>query len=303
MKGSFKEVVVVSGKGGAGKTSVTAALVHLASRGIGANPLVIADADVDAPNLEMVLDHDRGDQQEFWGGQRAVIDPERCDACGLCATVCRFDAVHQEVGGVGIDPTACEGCAACFHHCPRDAVRMVPLQAGRWFRSATPFGTLFHAALRPGSENSGKLVTLIKQRAESYALEQGVGWLLVDGPPGVGCPVIAAVSGADYVLIVAEPGLAGQHDAGRVLDLVEHFGLESGVCVNKCDLYPEGTQKLEAFFEARGAPLLGRVPYDLAITQAMAHAQPVTKHLPDSRASGALQEVWEALATAMDGSY
>lgn len=303
--GCSKQVIILSGKGGAGKTSVAAALVHLASVGTGSDSLVVADADVDAANLGLVLDHERREQHRFWGGQTAVIDHERCNACGLCKGVCRFGAIVLEREKVRVDAIACEGCAACFHCCPMEAIRMEPLQAGWWFRSASSFGPLFHAALRPGSENSGKLVTLIKQQAGVRIHEEKAELLIVDGPPGIACPVIAASSGADYVLIVAEPSLAGQHDLMRVLDLVEHFGLEAGVCVNKSDLFPEGAQELKASIAKRGIPLLGEIPFDVTMTEAMAHGEPVTMYRSECAASLALRRLWHALfaeVRARDGS-
>jgi MinD superfamily P-loop ATPase len=297
----MKQLVVLSGKGGAGKTSVAAGLVHLAASGRDPRTLVIADADVDAANLELLLDPVRREASEFWGGQQAEIDVELCNGCGVCESVCRFDAIMQDGGQCQIDPLACEGCAACFYHCPLEAIQMVPQQAGQWFRSDTRFGTLFHAALRPGAENSGKLVDLIKQRTKDHALMSEADLLIVDGPPGIGCPVIAAVSGADLVLIVAEPTLAGQHDMQRVIAVVQHFGLSPLVCINKADLYFDGALAIKTFCADRGVELLGEIPYDVTITEAMAHGQPVTEYHPHAVVSEALREVWGALMVKLDG--
>jgi MinD superfamily P-loop ATPase len=301
VEGAMKQLVILSGKGGAGKTSVAAGVVHLASTGREPHPLVIADADVDAANLELVLNPVRRERSVFWGGQEAVINPELCNGCGVCASVCRFDAVLQDGGQFQIDPLSCEGCAACFYHCPQEAIQMVPQQAGQWFRSDTRFGALFHAALRPGAENSGKLVDLIKQRARDHALVSEVDLLVVDGPPGIGCPVIAAISGADLILIVAEPTLAGQHDMQRVLAVVRHFGLTPLVCINKADIYPEGAQEIKTFCADRGVTLLGEIPYDVTVTNAMAQGQPVTAYRPNAPASRALREVWDGLKMELNG--
>jgi MinD superfamily P-loop ATPase len=296
----MKQLVVLSGKGGAGKTSVAAGIVHLASNGHDQLPLVIADADVDAANLELVLDPVQREAAVFWGGQEALIDPALCDCCGICEVVCRFDAVLQDGVQFQVDPIACEGCAACFYHCPREAIRMIPQEAGKWFRSDTRFGTLFHAALRPGAENSGKLVDLIKQRANDHAQRSGADLMIVDGPPGIGCPVIAAVSGADVVLVVAEPTLAGQHDMQRVLAVVQHFGLTPFVCINKADLYQEGALAIKTFCADHGVELLGQIPYDDTVTRAMAQGQPVTAFRPQAAVSRALREVWQGLKVKLN---
>ncbi len=240
----MKQLVILSGKGGTGKTSVAASLAHLGAQEVS---IVMADADVDAANLELVLDPVRREEHEFSGGRRAAIDVERCVACGLCAEACRFDAV---VPGAGqpyrIDPLACEGCAACFYVCPAEAVDMVDAASGLWFRSDTRFGPLFHARLFAGQENSGKLVTLVKQQARQLALDTEAALLLVDGPPGIGCPVIASVAGADMALMVVEPTISGVHDLERVLATAGHFGVPAAVMVNKADLNPAQVEHILA---------------------------------------------------------
>ncbi|MBC7223603.1 MAG: ATP-binding protein, partial [Anaerolineae bacterium] len=224
----MKQLVILSGKGGTGKTTVAAALGHLASQELS---LVLADADVDAANLELVLSPRKLEEHAFMGGQLATIDPQACTACGACADACRFDAVLPGEEAYRIDASACEGCAACFYQCPTGAIRMEEQQAGLWFRSETRFGPLFHAHLFAGQENSGKLVTLVKQQARLLALDEGRDLVLVDGPPGIGCPVIASLAGADLALLVVEPTVAGVHDLERALGTARHFGVPALVCL------------------------------------------------------------------------
>ncbi len=295
----MKQLVVLSGKGGTGKTTVTAALAHLAAEGSPPVRAVLVDADVDAANLELVLGAEIRETNNFMGGQLAVIDPDVCGGCGLCAEVCRFNAVREINGQFDVDLIACEGCAVCFYQCPADAIRMVPQLAGRWFRSQSRYGPLFHAALRPAQENSGKLVAMVKQRARRLAVSEGYELVLVDGPPGIGCPVIAAVSGADLALVVTEPTAAGIHDLRRALATTAHFGVRSLVCINKADLHLEGTAKIMAFCEEHRSEVVGRIPFDTAVTRAMVEGYPVTAFRPDSASSQALRRVQERVLAAL----
>ena len=306
----MKQLVILSGKGGSGKTSVTAAFAHLAAQGDHPVQAVLVDADVDAANLELVLNPEMEARQDFWGGQVAQIDPQLCAGCGTCETVCRFDAVHPQPlfqrdmgeGGEGytVDPIACDGCAACVYQCPEKAIRMQPQRAGEWFRSQSRYGTLFHAALRPAQENSGKLVTVVKQHARLLALDEADPLVLVDGPPGIGCPVISAVSGANLALIVAEPTAAGVHDMRRALQTTKHFGVRTLVCINKADVYSEGAAQIEAFCQDEGIPVVGRIPFDLTVTEAMVQGQPVTAYQPQAAASQALREIWQAVTAHLE---
>jgi MinD superfamily P-loop ATPase len=283
----LKQLVVLSGKGGTGKTTVVAALAHLASEKM---PLVLADADVDAANLELVLDPIQQEVHDFRSGKLAVIDPVACTACGRCAEVCRFEAVVA--GDVyEVDPLACEGCAACFYQCPVEAIAMQEQHAGRWFRSETRFGPLFHAHLFAGRENSGKLVTTVKQQANVHALDTKAALLLIDGPPGIGCPVIAASVGTDLALLVVEPTVSGAHGLERVLATTEHFRVPAMVAINKADLNPARSDQIAAYCSERGIEVVGRIPYDTMVTEAMVAGQPVTA-VEDGAVSRALREVW-----------
>ena len=284
----MKQLVILSGKGGTGKTTVAAALAQLSSQEM---PVVLADADVDAANLELVLDPTKRETHEFMGGKRAVVDTEKCTACGICAEVCRFDAVVPGDKAYGIDALACEGCASCFYQCPEDAIRMEEQQAGLWFRSDTRFGPLFHAHLFAGQENSGKLVTLVKQQARLRGLDTEAALVVVDGPPGIGCPVISASAGMDLALHVVEPTISGVHDLERILGTTDHFGVPSLVVINKADLNPSRCNEISAFCAQRGVELVGQVPYDDVVTEAMVQGRPVTEYT-NGPVTEALKDVW-----------
>lgn len=295
----MKQLVMLSGKGGTGKTSVSAAFADLASRDSRIRT-VLADGDVDASNLELVLHPRRLEEHEFTGGSVAVIDPQRCEACGTCAEVCRFDAVVEpepsQAEPYRVDPIACEGCAACVYSCPTEAIQMIPQKAGFWYRSDTEYGPLFHAFLLPGQENSGKLVTLVKQQARLFALEGEYDLQIVDGPPGIGCPVISAISGADLALIVAEPTLSGVHDMQRILETAAHFQVAACVCINKADLYPDGAAQIESFCRENQIEVVGHIPFDASVTKSMVLGEPVTRFLLDAPASQAFVKIWEHIS-------
>ena len=290
----MKQIVVLSGKGGTGKTTVTAALAHLTSQDPSTHAILV-DADVDAANLELLLEPRILETHDFIGGQTATIAAELCSGCGRCAEVCRFDAIRADAGCYTVDATACEGCATCKTQCPNNAVVMMPRMSGRWFSSSSRYGPLFHARLQPAQESSGKLVTLLKQRASTLAQIEGYPLMIVDGPPGIGCPVIAAVSGADVVIVVTEPTAAGIHDMQRVLDLAVHFGIQALVCINKADLYPAGTDTITHFCQEKGLPVIGQLPFDLNVVGAMVQGQTITAYLPDSPISRALREIWQCV--------
>jgi MinD superfamily P-loop ATPase len=288
----MKQLVILSGKGGTGKTSVAAALAHLASQDL---PIVLADADVDAANLELVLDPTRREEQVFMGGRVAVIDPGKCQLCGTCHDVCRFDAILPGDAHYRVDPLACEGCASCMHQCPDGAIQMEEQQAGLWFRSSTRFGPLFHAHLFAAQENSGKLVTMVKQQGRLLALDEGRELLIVDGPPGIGCPVISASAGADLALLVVEPTVSGIHDLERALGTVTHFRVPALVCINKADLNPVQTTAIEAYCADQEIEVVGKLPYDTVVTEAMVQGQPVTAYQPDGVMTASLHRTWERI--------
>jgi|Deesub1362A_J573_1020465.scaffolds.fasta_scaffold02003_8 MinD superfamily P-loop ATPase len=295
----MRQLLVISGKGGTGKTSVTAAFAHLARRTSPPISTVLTDADVDAANLDLLLQPLRQAQHPFMGGSIAHIDPENCEGCGRCEEVCRFEAIAS-YPAYRVDPLACEGCAACFYECPSQAIQMVAQQAGMWFRSLCQAGPLYHAALFPAQENSGKLVALVRQQARDHAQQSGAQVVLIDGPPGIGCPVIAASTGVDLALIVTEPSQAGFHDMVRVLHTTAHFQVPAAVCVNKWDIHPGETKRIEEYCRQENIPLIGRIPFDPTIARAMVLGRPVTELAPAAPASQAIQRIWERLVGMLD---
>jgi len=310
----MKQLVILSGKGGTGKTSLAAAFAHLFSQSPFANRVVLADADVDAANLELVLQPHLLEQEDFRGGQIAVIDESTCTSCGDCEAVCRFDAIlppsplgsptgvlRKGAGGEGyrVDPIACDGCAACVYQCPNGSISMHEQVAGKFYVSDSRYGPLYHASLYPGRENSGKLVTLVKQRARLRALGEHRELVVVDGPPGIGCPVIAAASGADLALIVAEPTAAGIHDMKRILQTTEHFHLPALVCINKADIYLLGTKLIEAYCWDNEFQIAGKIPFDEVVTEAMVHGEPVTAYRPNAPVSLAIIDLWCSILEAL----
>jgi MinD superfamily P-loop ATPase len=286
----MQQLVVLSGKGGTGKTTVAAALAHLAGRQA---RLVLVDADVDAANLGLVVPHQTREEHEFAGRDVAWIDSALCLDCGICFDTCRFDAVSYGEG-YRVDPLACEGCRACFHACSVCAIELRPTVAGKWFRSDTDPGPLFHARLHAGQENSGKLVTELKRRAveEAHALDADL--VLIDGPPGTACPVIAAASGCDLALLVAEPSLSGLHDLTRVMVLVEKLGVPAVVCVNKSDLSPRLTEAIHDACHSRGVDVIAEIPFDPSVTRATVAGVAVT-WLGEGSAQKVLRDLWERL--------
>ena len=295
----MKQVVILSGKGGTGKTSLTAALAHAAA---GSFPLVMADADVDASNLEILLDPKKNEEHDFIGGFKASIDEKACTGCGRCFEICRFDAVippADKNGSYSIDPLACEGCNSCVHQCPAEAVESHRVVAGVWFESDSAYGPLFHAEMKAGEENSGKLVTAVKNAAIGKAQSITDSLLLVDGPPGIGCPVIAACAGADLALISTEPGVSAIHDLERIYSTVDHFGVPAVVVVNRSDINAENAARIRDFCEFSGIPLAGMIPYDARVTESMARGKPVNACHPDSSASVAVASIWRNLLSIL----
>ena len=291
-----KQLVILSGKGGTGKTSISAAFASLSARSAKNCKTVFVDADVDAANLSLVLQPTKTESHEFWGSSQAEIDENRCTGCGACVGVCRYDAIflnEENMQTYWIDPVACDGCAACVYACPEGAITMIPQQEGYWFQSETAAGNFFHAELFPGRENSGKLVTLIKQFAKMDAHENKAELIVIDGPPGIGCPVISACAGTDLGLLITEPGQAGLHDLQRVLGTLQHFKIPTMICINKADLYPQGTQEIHAYAELQGVQVIGEIPFDESIPQAMINGEAITERYPQSPAAIAIQKIWD----------
>jgi len=287
-----REVVVISGKGGTGKTSITASLAVLAGSA------VIADCDVDAADLHLILSPRVKDRHTFYGVKEASIRQEDCVGCGDCLADCRYDAIRVEGISEGnpsftVDPMSCEGCGVCVRFCPAHAIDFNERVCGEWMVSETRCGPMVHARLGVAAENSGKLVSIVRTEAVQIAQSRNHPLVIVDGPPGIGCPVIASVTGASLALIVTEPTVAGEHDLERVLSLVSHFGIPAAVCVNKWDLNPEMTERIENAAILSMATVVGRVRYDPAVTRAQVQEQAVVEL--DTPAANDIRKVYENL--------
>ena len=297
-----KKIVILSGKGGTGKTSLSAALSHLAASDLSAREVVLVDADVDAANLKLVLKTTPSEKKEFWGGGIAVIDPAKCVNCDKCYQVCRYDAVIPPIenkNAYSIDPIACDGCAACVYVCQNHAIEMIPQQEGVWFQSDSAYGILFHAELFPGRENSGKLVTLIKQNAVLFAEDSKAQLIIIDGPPGIGCPVIAACAGVDFGLLVTEPGISAMHDLKRIHATLRHFKIPVGICINKADIYPHGTEEIFQYAHDEKIEVFGEIPFDECVPLSIMREKPVTDAFNDSPAAKTIKEIWIRLQEMM----
>ena len=265
----MKEVVVLSGKGGTGKTSIVASLASLAQN------KAMVDCDVDAADLYLLLNPLTQESQEFWSGKKARIIRDKCTECGLCQEICRFEAITDELQ---VDPISCEGCGFCFHICPAEAITMRENLSGEWFISNTKYGPLVHARLEIAQDNSGKLVALVRQQARRIAEEKDLDYIISDGPPGIGCPVISSLSGADLALLVTEPTLPGMHDLERVLEVCRHFGVPALVCINKYDINEDNTHQIESFCLSQGVEVAARIPFDNIVTEAIVCGLPVVEY-------------------------
>ncbi len=286
---SKRELVIISGKGGTGKTSLTGSFAALAEKPI------LSDCDVDAADLHLLTDPEVKESGLFSGGLTAEIDQDKCTNCGLCKQQCRFDSIilEEEERRYSIDQLKCEGCGVCSIVCPEDAVDLQGAVNGEWFISETRFGGMSHAKLGIAEENSGKLVTLVRENAEGLASDKSAN-MLIDGAPGTGCPVIASLTGSDYALVVTEPTVSGIHDMERVLDVADHFGIRSGIVINKADLNEEMTEKIEEIGEKRGIEILGKIPYDTVFIDAQMQALSVVEYEDeDDPVSLAIREIWK----------
>ncbi|SHF74896.1 MinD superfamily P-loop ATPase, contains an inserted ferredoxin domain [Desulfacinum infernum DSM 9756] len=281
----MKELVVLSGKGGTGKTSLVAVFAALARK------MVLCDADVDAADLHLVVHPEIVERHPFVAGHEAVINQDKCTECGHCLDWCRFGAISERFR---VEPLLCEGCGVCARLCPMEAVNCPEKTCGEWFVSRTPHGPMVHARLGIAEENSGKLVSLVRSEARRVAEEQGLERILTDGPPGVGCPVIASIGNADAVLVVSEPTLSGRHDMERVLELTRHFKVPAAVCVNKADLHREEAERIAEIAVESGARFLGRIPFDPLVTRAQVDARSLVDY-GETPALKEMQRIWEAV--------
>jgi len=287
----MKELIVISGKGGTGKTSLIASFASLAESKI------LCDADVDAADLHLLMDPHISIRADFKSGHIANIDRNKCSECGLCLDLCKFSAISNDFK---VNPIDCEGCGVCVYFCPEKAIDFPENTCGQWFYAETRFGPMVHARLGIAEENSGKLVTFVRQESKRLADKKALDLILTDGPPGVGCPVIASIGGASAVLIVAEPTLSGIHDMERVVQLANHFNVPAMVCVNKFDLNYDLTLDIEHFAKDEGMSCLGRIPFDPIFTEAMVKGQTLIEYNRESKAGHAVEEIWNALSNKLN---
>ncbi len=282
----MKELVVLSGKGGTGKTSLTAAFAALSER------LVLCDADVDASDLHLIMAPENRTTTDFLGGGIAVINSDMCTECGTCRDLCRFDAIDENFE---VDPISCEGCGVCVDFCPEKAIDFPIQTCGQWFLAESRFGPMVHARLGIAEENSGKLVTLVRQEARKLAEKNSIDFILTDGPPGVGCPVIASAGGATAVVLVAEPTVSGLHDMKRVADLAAFFKVPCMACVNKFDLNPDQADAIEKVCAEKKVQFLGTIPFDPVFMNAMVQGKTIIEYEANSDAGDAVKKIWNRI--------
>jgi MinD superfamily P-loop ATPase len=286
----MKEIVVISGKGGTGKTSLTASFAYL-----GGKDVIVADCDVDAADMHLLLQPDFADSDDFYSGELAVIDQLECTQCGKCADVCRFDAIAIIEGNYIVDPLNCEGCGYCARVCPSDAISNVDLNVGKWYVSDIKTGSIMvHAKLGIGADNSGKLVAKVKTKAKEIAEEKHKELVIVDGSPGIGCPVVSSLSGASFVVLVTEPSVSGLHDLKRVYQLVKKFNIKAGCIINKSDINKEISIQIEEFLQKEEIIHLTNLPYNENFTKAMTLGQTIMEY-PDQHLKDSITKSWNAI--------
>jgi len=285
----MRQIVVISGKGGTGKTVLSACFAALSRNA------VLADVDVDASNLHLLLQPEIQERHVFKSGQKARIDAEKCTACGICLPLCRFNALlEDEAGKVRVDPLSCEGCGLCFHVCPVQAITLEVPTSGEWYVSKTRYGPFVHARLGVAEENSGKLVTEVRKKAREIAEKEGRDLLIMDGSPGIGCPVIASLTGTDLALVVTEPTPSGTHDMERIVELANHFKIRTACCINKYDLNHENSEGIEQWCRERSIPVVGKIPFDLAVTESVVQGIPYVEYTSNSPADE-IRRIWLSL--------
>ena len=284
----MKEIVVISGKGGTGKTSITASFAYL-----GGKDIVVADCDVDAADMHLLLEPDFAKSEDFYSGFIAKIDQNKCTQCGICADICRFEAIPVINGQHRVDQLDCEGCGYCPRVCPTDAIIMEEQNVGQWYVSTTKAGSpMVHARLGIGAENSGKLVAHVKKEAKNIAQQSHKNFILVDGSPGIGCPVVSSLSGANFVVLVTEPTVSGLHDLIRVHELVKKFNIRAGCIINKSDLNLQVCEEIEDFLKKENIVLISRLPYDETFTKAMTEGQTIVEYKKNG-ITATLKKSWE----------
>ena len=283
------EIAVISGKGGTGKSSISAAFATLPKR------VMVADCDVDAANLYLLFHPNIGEEQVYVAGENAVIDQSQCTNCGVCMTYCRFDAISNVDGKIMINETLCDGCKLCSRVCSYDAINMVENNKSRMYVGCFRNGEMVYGRLAPGEENSGKLVNMVREEARQTAAENGLDTIIIDGPPGIGCAVISTITGVDHVLIVTEPTLSGLHDLARTVEMTSKFNLKTWVLVNKYDLNSDITLKIEHFCLQNNIDVAGKLPFDERIVKAMVNCQSIIEYAPDSEISREIERIFDRI--------
>ncbi len=286
----MKEITILSGKGGAGKTSVAAAIASVAKNA------VFCDNDVDAADLHLIFNPEIKERYDFDSGTLAVIDPDVCTNCGICVEHCHFDAIHPNaIEQLEVNPFQCEGCRLCERVCPEGAIESVYNNNNHWFVSNTRFGTLVHAKMGPGEENSGKLVTEIRKKAKEIANQINADFIINDGPPGIGCSAIASITGTDAVLMVIEPTLSGLHDAKRLVELINTFNIPVFAVINKFDLNREITEKVKNYLDENSISLIGKIPFANEMVESVVNEKTIIEYAPDNKISKEFYSIWEKI--------
>ncbi len=284
------EITILSGKGGTGKTSVTTALASLADN------TVFTDSDVEAADVFLIFEPENTGEYDYDSGSKAQIDQDKCTSCNTCYELCRFHAVvPDKENGYYIDPFLCEGCRLCERACPEEAIRTINYTENKWFTADSRFGPLIYARMGPGEENSGKLVSVIRNKAREMAKEHSLEYVINDGPPGIGCPVIASLTGTDKVLIITEPSFSGKHDMFRVIELCEKFNTEVYVVINKYDLNVSVTEEIEEELQKKNIKVTARLPFDELFTKAMIEKKNIIEYAPSSQSAGIIKKIWEEI--------
>jgi MinD superfamily P-loop ATPase len=283
------EIAIISGKGGTGKSSISAAFATLSEQ------VLLADCDVDAANLYIIFNPTHNEEQVYIAGQTAVIDYDKCTHCGLCLDYCRFDAISNINGRIEISETSCDGCQLCWRICPYDAISMIDNDKSRMYSGDFRNGKMVYGRLAPGEENSGKLVNMVREKAKQVAAENKLNHIVIDGPPGIGCAVISSITGVDHVLIVTEPTISGLHDLKRTLEMVSKFNLKPWVLVNKFDLNVDMTQEIEMYCTQNNVSIAGRLPFDKVVVDAMVNCKSIVEWAPDSEISRELKSIYNKI--------